>query len=276
MREEAVLTPIPEHPALEFRAPSSPSPTVVVADLHIGLGAPVTGHGGPAEALARAMAYDLVGIGRERRAAGFLVVGDVKHPIVGVPRVLRPVVFDFFSTLLAEGFEAEVILGNHDVGLAAVLPREVTVHGAAGIVRDGVGLFHGHRWPSNPVLRARRLIVGHLHPGYRFAPTANSPAPKERCWVRAERPAEPRPVRRRRRAPIAAREVIVLPAFNPIAGAESLNRDRPSRGRSFLVRRFLAPGEPRAYLLDGTDLGAVLRAPAHRRGPATPRASTDR
>ena len=274
MPEEAELAPIPEHPALDLRWPSGAASTVVVADLHLGLGAPEVGRGGPSEALARAMAHDLVAIGQERRAAGFLVVGDVKHPIVGVPRALRPVVFDFFSTLLAEGFSVEVILGNHDVGLAAALPREVIVHGPAGIVRGGAGFFHGHRWPSNRVLRARRLVVGHLHPGYRFAPTAATPAAKERCWVRAERPPPPRSKRRRRRPVVAAEEVIVLPAFNPLAGAESLNRERPARGRSFLVARFLAGGSSRAYLLDGTDLGEVLNRPARPRGPAAVRAPT--
>jgi uncharacterized protein len=276
MPEPAILAPIRERPALEIRWASGSAPTVAVADLHLGLGAPESGRGGPSDALARSMAHDLVAIGQEVHAAGFLVVGDVKHPIVGVPAPLRPVLFDFFSTLLAEGFSVEVVLGNHDVGLARALPSEVTVHNASGIVRGGVGFFHGHRWPSNPVLRAPRLVVGHLHPGYRFAPTADTPAAKERCWVRAERPPEPRPARRRRRAPIAAREVIVLPAFNPLAGAESLNRERPARGRSFLVGRFLAPGEPRAYLLDGTDLGAVLRAPGNRRPPAAARASSGR
>lgn len=276
MPEEAELAPVPEHPALEMRWPSGARPTVVVADLHIGLGAPEVGRGGPSEALARAMAHDLVGIGQERNAAGFLVVGDVKHPIVGVPRPLRPVVFDFFATLLAAGFDVEVILGNHDVGLPAALPREVTVHPASGIVRGGAGFFHGHRWPSNRVLRARRLVVGHLHPGYRFAPTAETPAAKERCWVRTERLPEPPPRRRRRRASIAAHEVIVLPAFNPLAGAESLNRDRPTRGRSFLVARFLAAGIPRAYLLDGTDLGTVLTSTDRRRGPTAPRATRGR
>ncbi|HYA54318.1 MAG TPA: hypothetical protein VEG42_01785, partial [Thermoplasmata archaeon] len=63
--------------------------------------------------------------------------------------------------------------------------------------------------------------------------------------------------RRRRHAEIAAREVVILPAFNPIAGTEALNRERPARGRSFLYRRFLTRGVVRAYLLDGTDLGEL-------------------
>jgi len=216
------------------------------------------------------MAWDLVTLARERRARGILIVGDVKHPIVGTPGALRPVIFDFFSTLLREGFSAEVVLGNHDVGLARWLPREVTVHPARGVVREGVGFFHGHTWPSNGVLRSERLVVGHLHPGYRFAPTQSSPAMKQRCWVRVSLTPAAKPKRRLRHGPILAREVVVLPAFNPIAGTEALNRERPARGRSFLVHRFLARGAPRAYLLDGTDVGEVLTGSrtARTTGPA--------
>jgi uncharacterized protein len=155
-------------------------------------------------------------------------------------------------------------LGNHDVGLVRHLPREVEVHPSTGIVRGEVGIFHGHRWPSNAVLRAPRLVAGHLHPGFRLAPTVEFPEGKRRCWVRVERtppPARPKAARRRVHIEPRAREVVILPAFNPMAGTESLNRERPARGRSFLYRRFLRDGVARAYLLDGTDVG-VLRLPS--------------
>jgi len=256
------LTPIPDRPALELSSgPSGKGVTIVLADLHLGLGSTDAPTSVPPAALARTMAWDLVALGRERRAQGVLIVGDVKHPIVGAPAPLRPVLFDFFSTLLGEGFTCEIVLGNHDVGLARWLPKEVVVHPARGIVRGGVGFFHGHRWPSNPVLRAGRLVVGHLHPGYRFAPTEASPSMKQRCWVRVALTPPATPSKRRRRhGPVLAREMVVLPAFNPIAGTEALNRERPARGRSFLVHRFLSRGVARAYLLDGTDVGEVLTA----------------
>lgn len=256
---EARLAPIPERPALEFLAARGAArTTVVVADLHLGLGAPPGSGMGPPGALARGMALDLLRLLEERSAQRLLVVGDVKHPIVGTPPPLRPVVFDFFSTFLAEGIGVEVVLGNHDVGLARWLPREAIVHPATGLLEGGVGFFHGHRWPSARVLRAQRLVLGHLHPGFRFAPTPEAPSAKQRCWVRVEPIPAPPPKRRRRRPPVTAREIIVLPPFNPIAGTEALNRERPARGRSFLVARFLSLGRPRAYLLDGTDLGEVL------------------
>jgi uncharacterized protein len=187
-----------------------------------------------------------------------VIAGDVKHPIVGTPPALRPIVFRFFATLLSSGISVDVVLGNHDVGIVRHLPREVAVRPAAGIVRDGVGIFHGHCWPTNAVLRAPRLVTGHLHPGFRLAPTLDDPLGKRPCWVRVEiDPTVPPSRRRRRHIEPLAREIVVLPPFNPLAGIESLNRQRPARGRSFLFGRFLSRGVARAYLLDGTDLGTI-------------------
>lgn len=201
---------------------------------------------------------------RVERTRGILIVGDVKHPIVGVPRALRAVLFDFFGALLSDGLRVEVVLGNHDVGIEPHLPREVVVHPSEGAVVNGVGLFHGHRWPSPRVLRASKLVAGHLHPGVRFAPTMDEPRSKQRAWVRVDLSGSP--VQDREGHRVRARELIVLPAFHPLAGTEALNRERPGRGRTFLYHRFLEAGSARAYLLDGTDVGPI--ATAHRPDPS--------
>jgi uncharacterized protein len=264
------VTPVPGAPILLVRPPGA-RPWAIIADLHLGLGGTPKLGEGPPESSAAGMAHDLLEHARRLALERLVIAGDVKHPIVGTPPALRPVVFDFFSTLLSGGLAVEVVLGNHDVGLTRYLPKEVGVHPASGTVADGIGIFHGHRWPSNAVLRADRLVAGHLHPGYRLAPSAHDPRGKGRCWVRVTRAEVPTPPRRRRsHVPVRAREIIVLPAFNPIAGTEALNRRRPRPGRSFLVARFLALGEARAYLLDGTDLGPIPTVEAA--GPrATPR-----
>jgi uncharacterized protein len=254
----AELRPVPDAPALLVTPDDVPGdPWLAIADLHLGLAAVDHRRGLPAATTARAMAEELLRLCRATGARRVLVAGDVKHPVTGTPRVLRPEIFRFFATVLEGRVPIEVVLGNHDPGLVPWLPKEVVVHRASGIVRDGVGVFHGHRWPSQRVLNAPRLVVGHLHPGVRLAPSPDRGGGKERCWVRvAFDPVALRP-RRRRRHVLRARELIVLPAFNPLAGAEALNRERPRRGRSFLFQRFLARGTTRAYLLDGTDLGPI-------------------
>ncbi|MCI4358567.1 MAG: metallophosphoesterase [Thermoplasmata archaeon] len=251
------MTPIPQSPILRLDGPRA-HPALLLADLHLGLGGNERLGRGPPEASALILVQTLLDCARKFDAAQIVIAGDVKHPIVGTPRALRPVVFEFFAQLLSEGLEVDVVLGNHDVGLVPFLPREVVVHPASGAIIDGVGVFHGHRWPSDEVLRSQYLVAGHLHPGYRLAPSADDAKGKQRCWVRVSFPkAGPPPKRPPRHAPIEAREMIVVPAFNPIAGTEALNRRRPSPGRSFLFSRFLSRGVARAYLLDGTDLGTL-------------------
>ncbi len=262
---ESPLRPVTGAPALHLGERGSGA--VIVADLHLGLGGTTSVPGGPPEGSAEGMAGRLLELLRDRAAPTLIIAGDVKHPIVGAPPALRPLLFDFFAHLLRSGCEVEVVLGNHDVGLARYLPREVVVHPPTGVVRDGVGIFHGHRWPADAVLRAPRLVVGHLHPGFRLAPTTDDPDGKRPCWVRVELPTPaPPPRRRRRHAPLRAREIVVLPAFNPLSGTEALNRARPARGRSFLFGRFLSRGVARAYLLDGTDLGPIPTASPPRPG----------
>jgi uncharacterized protein len=260
---ESRLRPVPDAPALTIEPVGrSESRTLVIADVHLGLGGTPERPRGPPEASAERLAEMVLEIVRSTRSGAVVIAGDAKHPIVGTPAPLRTVVFDFFAELLREGVTVELVLGNHDVGIVRHLPREVLVHPATGLRRGEVGIFHGHRWPSNTVLRAPRLVAGHLHPGFRLAPTADDPEGKRRCWVRVEiPPSATKAARRRRHIEPRAREMVILPAFNPIAGTEALNRERPTRGRSFLYRRFLARGVARAYLLDGTDLGVLTSPP---------------
>ncbi|HTT26146.1 MAG TPA: metallophosphoesterase [Thermoplasmata archaeon] len=256
--------------ALEVEPPDGAERFLVIADVHLGLGAQAGWADGPAEGSAAALAEEAVRIAREARSDRLIIAGDVKHPIVGTPAGLRPLVFRFFADLLGAGLAVEVVQGNHDPGIGPYLPREVVLHPPDGLVRGGLGIFHGHRWPSPEVLAAPHLVAGHLHPGFRFAPSAHAAISKRRCWVRTTFPPYVAPGKRRaidRR--FVARDLVVLPPFNPLAGTEALNRSRPSRGRSFLFSRFLVHGESRLYLLDGTDLGRLTgpRGPPERPAP---------
>ena len=238
-------------------------PLLVVSDLHLGLGLRAGQEPRPYVATAEGLAERFLAIAHRERAGRLLLLGDVKHHIRGVPRPVRLEVEEFFGRLEEAAIEMEVVLGNHDAGLPRAFPPEVTVHGAKGLLRRGNGYFHGHTWPSRRLLLgAQCLVMGHLHPGYRFAlPRDLEGSGKERIWVRTTFPPSPAGGRKVRHPVPRARTALVLPAFNPLCANESLNRSEPSRGRKFLVRRFLLRGESRAYLLDGTDLGEIPWGP---------------
>lgn len=259
-----VLRPVPGHPFLHVRGPGADSGgLLIVADIHLGLGSFKPGQPSPPGSRPEQIASEVLAVARSTRSRSLVVAGDVKQPIVGTTPPLRREIFEFFSALLSDGLEVAVVAGNHDVGLARALPREVQLHSSRGIRVGDLGIFHGHGWPSNRVLKASTLVAGHLHPGFRLAPSSDGPGGKARCWLRVELPPPVRDRRRRRHGPVLARELIVLPALNPLTGTEALNRNAPARYRTFLWKRFVLCGIARAYLLDGTDLG-LLRPP----GPA--------
>ncbi|MCI4322772.1 MAG: metallophosphoesterase family protein [Thermoplasmata archaeon] len=263
-----VVVPIPDHAIARWVDPNG-SRRLLVADLHLGLGI-TRGRGvGLATAHAQQMLRELTEVAAEENARAVVVAGDVKHPITNAPPPVHHLVFDFFAELLKERLRIDVVRGNHDVRLDPALPREVRLHPAGGLRRGSVGVVHGHTMPDARLAVAETLVMGHLHPGFRLAGPQGKDGGKRRCWVRGVYPDGSRPeVPWARRA--RTREILVMPAFHPVAGIESLNRTAPSRGRSFLVRRFLAPAKCRAYLLDGTDLGDVLREVA----PRVPRGSS--
>lgn len=264
--------PVADAPALLLGGSGSRTGrTLIVADLHLGLAGTAARPMGPPEGSADSLGERMVALARANGAGRIVVAGDVKHPIVGTPPPLRPVVFDFFSGLLREGLRVDVVLGNHDAGLVRHLPKEVDVHPATGWIHRGVGIFHGHRWPSEDVLARPQWVCGHLHPGFRFAPTREHPDGKRPCWVRAQIQGRPSPRRSRPARGPPGRELVILPPFNPLCGVEALNRERPARGRSFLYHQFLSRGSSRAYLLDGTDLGEIPTwAPAAAPPPGAP------
>jgi uncharacterized protein len=267
--EAAVARPVPGHPILQVvPTGASDGGWLVAADAHLGLGSFRPGQPTPPGARADQMAEELVNVANATHARGVFFAGDLKQPIVGMSPPLKRELFDFCATLLSAGLSVDVVPGNHDVGLARGLPREVQLHPVGGLRIGNVGIFHGHAWPSNPVLRSATLVAGHLHPGFRLAPSTDSPGGKSRCWLRVEFPPPVRDRRRRRHGPVLARELIVLPALNPLTGTESLNRSAPARFRTFLWKRFVLRGTARAYLLDGTDLGPLRPAVPARTGSA--------
>ncbi len=253
---------------------------IVASDVHVGLALPSPRTPRPEAGSPRALAEGLLDAGSRAGARRALLLGDVKDPIRGVPRHVRAELSEFFGRLVDGGLEVELVLGNHDVGIARALPTGVALHPSDGLLRDGVGYFHGHAWPSARMLRgAKVLVAGHLHPGFRLAPShERSQTGKEPCWLRTILPPLTRTERRRRRThPLPrAREMLVLPAYNPLCASEALNREEPKRGHRFLVRRFLSRGSSRAYLLDGTDLGEVRFAIVPPRGARSGAAASPR
>ena len=140
----------------------------------------------------------------------------------------------------------------------------VRITGGDGIRLGDVGCLHGHTWPARSVLEADVVCLGHDHPCVRLEDEVGG-SRVERVWLRGR--LDPAPFRDRSayeglswlESSVGgvsgdgdAPRVVVVPAFNELAGGTWVNLE----GQSFLtpfLPEGLAAGE--AYLLDGTRLG---------------------
>lgn len=208
-----------------------------------------------------------------------ILLGDVKHDVSFITDAEWREVPDFFNTLREKVGRIDVIPGNHDGNLKALVYPGVRFHSNRGmIVKAGekhIGLLHGHTWPSPRLFAADMLVMGHTHPTIEFRDTFGYRI-VERVWVKAR-------IRRRALAeaflgvkrvkpgvdalrafeekygvPLRSREVLIMPAFNPLLGGSSVNKrmERPFLGP--LLQSGAANLEKaEVFLLDSTYLGQL-------------------
>jgi len=245
------LEPIADSPALLMRGRKK---WICVADLHIGLEVQLRRAGFNIPTQTPRMREELM------RLASFgdsiIILGDLKHRIPSVgyreDKELRP----FMKALQDAYREISVIAGNHDGGLTSVLPEGVVAKHGRGIVVEDIGLFHGHVWPSATVMKAERLVMGHIHPSVMLVDSLGGRT-NEKCWLRTEL------VRKKvlEKFDSCPKELVVVPAFNPLLTGTPVN-GKPGSMLGPIFRNELAdPESYRIYLMDGTNLGKAPPRP---------------
>jgi putative SbcD/Mre11-related phosphoesterase len=238
------LQPIHDEPALLHKEKK----LLVVADLHIGIETELQESGLQIPSQTDLMKERLVALIEAYDIVDLVILGDVKHNIPTSSMQERSDVRRFLDAMKNHA-TLHILPGNHDGYIDRLLSQGIMLHPSSGIVLGGIGLVHGHRWPSDEVMRCDQVVVAHTHPtimltdrlGYRtFEP----------CWLRAfcnqgklhERyPTSQNPL------------VFVLPAFNPLCGGIAVNRD-PMLGP---FHSLLDIPNALVYLLDGSALGKV-------------------
>ncbi len=193
---------------------------LVVADLHLGM----LINDGVVERL-----RELV---ERTEADEVIVAGDVKHNI-GMRMRERKVVEELVKTI---DVPILVVKGNHDGGIDDIA-ETASSH---GIKLGKFGILHGHALPSDDVMQADVIIVGHAHPAVFIRDAVGGI--KKRIWLEGRAEIDGREV-----------EIIVMPAFNDLCASTAVNIERPA---GVIFRRWnYRKGE--VMLLDGTPLGRV-------------------
>jgi putative SbcD/Mre11-related phosphoesterase len=248
------ITPIIDRPVLEILGDRS---TICVGDLHIGLEHEMRMNGVFVPSQTKRMEKDLLEL-----AAGhdtLVILGDVKHMVPGSSRQEYREVPQFFRSLLDAYSSVEIVRGNHDTNLEAMLPDGVIVHPASGTVMEDVGLVHGHTWPSEEVMSQRTLVIAHNHPAIMFEDGLNTNT-IERCWVRAKFK-----VTRTDRYQRVPNELIMVPSMNLSLRGSPVNFENPRMLGPLFSNDMVDMDNAEVFLLDGIYLGKVGQMRVKRR-----------
>lgn len=255
--------------------------TLVIADLHLGWEMALQAKGIHVPNQTSKLFDKLKALLAEYKPDGLLILGDVKYSVVASASGEWREVPQFFSEVSRFVSEIGVVRGNHDGNLEPMLPENVTMHPASGIVLGDVGLFHGHKWPSPTVLGCKTLVMGHLHPAVVFRDPAGFKL-NQQVWLKAEVNAEnlakvlldkhrvkiegtvEETLQTHYDTKLRAKQVFVMPSFNGFLSGRSVNESKPRKGlgREALIGPLLRietvdVENAELYLLDGTYLGTL-------------------
>ena len=257
--------------------------TLLISDPHLGWEMQLQEEGIHIPSQTRKILNKLTAIIIEYKPDKLVILGDVKYTIVSSKYREWQDVPDFFTNL--QGFigSISIVQGNHDANLEPLLPQNVGLLPASGVVIGDVGVFHGHKWPSPALLGCKTLVMGHLHPVAVFCDPAGFKM-KRQVWMKAKCNTESlakillqksrikientiaKTLKKEYNIKPRATEIFIMPSFNDFLGGRPVNetRRRKEVGNEMLIGPVLHSeavdvDNAELYLLDGTYLGTLDR-----------------
>ena len=236
------LEPVPDLPALRM---SSEGDWIVVADLHLGIEAQLrrSGFNIPSQTHRMIAQLDALSEGAEH----LMVLGEVKHRIPGMGHREDRDVGELLRRMLEVYDRVVIVAGNHDGGILPALPEGCEAVSGRGVRVGDVGLFHGHVWPSDDVMGARSVVMGHIHPALLMVDSLGTRS-TEKCWVRASLCE----ARVREKYGSCPGQLIVVPAFNPLLTGTPVNSDEGAAIGPVFKNGLVDMSRMKVHLLDGT------------------------
>jgi len=217
---------------------------LIVADLHIGIEEEFRLKGYNIPTLTHHIERRIIELIEKHDIDKLIVLGDLKHSIIGTKRDYREV--KMFLEEILEHVDVEIAKGNHDGNIQHWTGSfdDVTVHGPRGFRLDNLGLFHGHAHPSDDLWKSKILVMGHEHPVVKFVDRLGVPV-FLKTWLRT----------RFTSSDIEPKELLLVPAFNDYLGGTSVNASGSKFLGPVMKNKHLDLKNAKLYLLDGTFLG---------------------
>jgi len=238
---QSELKPISNEPTLFIN-----KKILVVADLHIGIESQLREQGINTASQTQTMTNRLITLCKKYKPKEIILLGDIKHNIPSSTIQERKDVRNFLETIQTYGI-IHIIPGNHDGNIQKISPPDIIIHPSDGFILENLGFVHGHRWPSEEIMQCKQLIIGHTHPTVMFTDRLRYKA-FEPCWVKGKFIED----KLKEKYPDSTdSEILVMPAFNPLCGGISANRE----GITGPIGKIIDVKNAEVYLLDGSALG---------------------
>lgn len=247
------LEPVADVPALRMKGEGD---WIVVADLHLGIEVQLRRAGFNLPSQAPKMTSSLESL--SSMARNLMILGDLKHRIPSVGHREDREIKDIIGRMLKAYRRVVLVAGNHDGGISSALPEGCEALGSRGTRVGGVGLFHGHVWPSEEVMAAGKVVMAHVHPAVLMVDSLGTRS-TEKCWVRAGFRGD----RVKERYRTCPEQLVIVPAFNPLLTGTPVNADQGSILGPLFKNDFVDISSMKAHLLDGT----YIDQPARLAGP---------
>jgi putative SbcD/Mre11-related phosphoesterase len=268
-----MLKIVPDEPALILETPLYK--ILMISDLHLGFEKGLSLKGINIPSQTQKIFNKLKSIIEKISPDKIIILGDVKHGTLKIVPQEWVDVPQFFNNMRDLVKSVEIIMGNHDGGLKALLPKGTKIHPSRGTSlfdgKESFALMHGHAWPYPKLFSCDVLIMGHNHlniefRGYGFRMV-------EPVWVMAKwdkkKVAESflkfsglkisnDPITSFKDAfgfDIGDPKIIIMPNFNPLLGGNAINVNNANLLGPLFSSRCIKLDESEIYLLDGSYLG---------------------
>jgi len=282
MEKTSGLNPLSPHAAFIINEDSKK--TLVISDLHIGWEISLAEEGIYVPSQTARLLERLKRIIVSEKPDRLLVLGDVKHTVAKIETEEWRDVPRFFEEICKVVPEVQIIPGNHDGEIEALLPESVEILPPRGTVIGDVGFFHGHAWPLLEMLSCKTLVIGHVHPVITFKDPIGFRITRQ-VWVKApcnsqilaksmlkghglkvKRKVNVEDFLKSLNISLNVKNLIIMPSFNDFLGGQTVNTYGLTKQEKF--KGFIGPvlrsgsidfEKAEIYLLDGTFLGSLSR-----------------
>ena len=255
---------------------SDKTKTLLIADPHLGWEVQLQEKGIHVPSQTLKILNKLKAIICEFKPDRLVILGDVKYTVISHEFGERRDIPDFFRKLQDTIGNVAIVRGNHDANLEPLLPESIELLPATGAIIGGVGVFHGHKWPSPTLLGCKTLVMGHLHPVVVFRDPAGFKMTRQ-VWMKANVDSEglakillqkagvkltgsvTETLRRHYKVNLKTVELYIMPSFNDFLGGRPVNEtiDKEELIGPVLRSEAVDVDEAELYLLDGTFLGTL-------------------